>query len=48
MKGVAGDSVKMTEIYQGIIPFVMLQLIGLAIVINFPQLTLWLPELMLD
>ncbi len=48
MKGVAGDSVKMTEIYRGIIPFVILQLIGLAIVINFPQLTLWLPELMLD
>jgi len=48
MKGVSPPEVKMTEIYQGIIPFVMLQLIGLAIVIAFPQITLWLPELMLD
>jgi TRAP-type mannitol/chloroaromatic compound transport system permease large subunit len=48
MKGTAGDSVKMTDIYKGIIPFVILQLIGLAIVIEFPALTLWLPELMLD
>ena len=47
MKGVAPETVKMTEIYQGIIPFVVLQLIGLAIVLQFPQLTLWLPELML-
>ena len=48
MKGTAGDSVKMTDIYKGIIPFVILQLIGLAIVIEFPALILWLPELMLD
>ena len=48
MKGVAPQEVKMTEIYQGIIPFVILQLIGLGIVITFPQITLWLPELMLE
>ena len=48
LKGVAPQSVKMTDIYQGIIPFVILQLIGLGIVIAFPQITLWLPELMLD
>ncbi|MEZ5932349.1 MAG: TRAP transporter large permease subunit [Alphaproteobacteria bacterium] len=48
MKGTAPESVKMTEIYQGIIPFVILQLIGLAIVIAFPEVTLWLPELMLE
>ncbi len=48
LKGVAPESVKMTEIYRGIIPFVILQLIGLSIVITFPQITLWLPELMLE
>jgi TRAP-type mannitol/chloroaromatic compound transport system permease large subunit len=48
LKGVAPESVKMTEIYRGIIPFVVLQLIGLGIVIAFPQITLWLPELMLE
>ena len=48
LKGVAPESVKMTEIYRGIIPFVILQLIGLGVVIVFPQITLWLPELMLE
>jgi TRAP-type mannitol/chloroaromatic compound transport system permease large subunit len=44
MKGVAPSTVKMQEIYRGIIPFVMLQLIGLSTVLYFPQLALWLPE----
>jgi len=44
MKGVAPSTVKMQEIYRGIIPFVILQIIGLALVIEFPSLALWLPE----
>ncbi|NQW08820.1 MAG: TRAP transporter large permease subunit [Alphaproteobacteria bacterium] len=44
MKGVAPSSVKMQEIYKGIIPFVILQLIGLAVVVEWPQLALWLPD----
>jgi TRAP-type mannitol/chloroaromatic compound transport system permease large subunit len=45
MKGVAPSVVKMQEIYRGIIPFVLLQVIGIAIVVAFPQLALWLPDL---
>ena len=45
MKGVAPGSVKMQEIYRGIIPFVILQLIGLGLVLEFPELALWLPSL---
>ncbi|MEM7176451.1 MAG: TRAP transporter large permease subunit [Pseudomonadota bacterium] len=45
MKGVAPSSVKMQEIYRGIIPFVTLQVIGILIVLEFPQLALWLPSL---
>ena len=48
MKGVAPSSVKMQEIYRGIIPFVILQLIGLAIVLYWPQIALWLPNAMLE
>jgi len=48
MKGVAPKEVKMQDIYKGIIPFVMLQLIGLSLVVIFPQITLWLPNLMLQ
>jgi TRAP-type mannitol/chloroaromatic compound transport system permease large subunit len=45
MKGVAPSSVQMQEIYRGIIPFVGLQLIGILAVLLFPQLALWLPDL---
>ena len=48
MKGVAPSEVKMQEIYRGIIPFVMFQLIGLIIVLYRPQITLWLPAIMLE
>ncbi|MGI9371090.1 MAG: TRAP transporter large permease [Hyphomicrobiales bacterium] len=48
MKGVAPASVKMQEIYRGIIPFVFLQLIGLATVVYWPKITLWLPSVMLE
>lgn len=45
MKGVAPSIVKMQEIYKGIIPFVILQVIGIIVVLMFPQLALWLPEI---
>jgi tripartite ATP-independent transporter DctM subunit len=42
IKGIAPKEVKIQAIYKGIIPFVILQLIGLLAVIAFPQLALWL------
>lgn len=44
MKGVAPSSIKMQEIYKGIIPFVILQIIGMLTVLEFPELALWLPR----
>jgi len=44
LKGVAPKEVKIQQIYLGIIPFVMLQLVGLALVMLFPELALWLPR----
>ncbi|MEM9062040.1 MAG: TRAP transporter large permease subunit [Pseudomonadota bacterium] len=43
MKGVAPSSVKMQEIYRGIIPFVTLQVIGIIIVLAVPRLATQLP-----
>jgi TRAP-type mannitol/chloroaromatic compound transport system permease large subunit len=34
----------MAHIYRGIIPFVILQLLGLILTIVFPELALWLPR----
>ena len=45
MRGVAPPEVSLKDIYLGIIPFVGLQLLVLALVILFPQIALWLPEL---
>ena len=42
LKGIAPKEVKIQSIYFGIIPFVILQLIALICVINFPQLAMWL------
>ena len=43
MKGVAPASVKIQQIYKGIIPFVLLQLAGLAAIMAWPEIALWLP-----
>ena len=44
MKGTVPREVTMAHIYRGIIPFVLLQIIGLTLVMAFPQLALWLPR----
>jgi TRAP-type mannitol/chloroaromatic compound transport system permease large subunit len=36
----------MADIYRSIIPFVILQGVGLALVILFPEIALWLPQMM--
>ena len=38
LKGAAGDTIKTMQIYKGIIPFILLQLIALGLVIIFPDL----------
>ena len=47
LKGVAPPQVKTTHIYRGIIPFVVIQLIGLTLVILFPETATRLPEIIL-
>jgi tripartite ATP-independent transporter DctM subunit len=44
LRGVVPKGVKLIHIYKGVIPFIILQLIGLAIVVKWPQLVLWLPS----
>ncbi|MGB1011441.1 MAG: TRAP transporter large permease [Thiolinea sp.] len=44
IKGVAPPEITIRTIYRGIIPFVGLQLLGLALLILWPELILWIPE----
>ena len=45
LRGVAPKGVELIHIYKGVIPFIILQLIGLLIVAIWPQLVIWLPAL---
>ena len=48
LKGIAPPSISMGDIYRSVTPFVILQLLGLAIAFAFPNLILWLPRLVLS
>lgn len=47
LKGVAPPEVRIQAIYRGIIPFVLLQLVGLLLVLGFPGIAMWLPRTLL-
>jgi len=48
LKGVAPKEVTTGHIYQGILPFVLIQILMLSLLIAFPELVQWLPEMMRD
>lgn len=46
---VSGTSgVKATEVFKGILPFVIIDLVVIAFLFAFPQITLWLPSLVVN
>jgi len=45
LKAVTPPEITTGHLYRGIIPFVLFQLIGLAIIVFYPQLATWLPDL---
>ena len=45
MKGVAPKGITIKNIYRGIIPFVILQLIAVIIIFNNPKIVTWLPTI---
>ncbi|HEB94616.1 MAG TPA: TRAP transporter large permease subunit [Gammaproteobacteria bacterium] len=46
LKAAAPPEIRMQQIYRGVLPFVAIQLTALTLVVLFPQIALWLPELM--
>jgi len=46
LKGIAPPEVETMHIYRGVVPFIILQIIGIGLLVIFPQLILWLPGLM--
>jgi tripartite ATP-independent transporter DctM subunit len=47
LKGVCPPEIQTVDIYKGIIPFVIIQLIGLAIICLIPESVTWLPKVIL-
>jgi len=46
LKAAAPENLRMEQIYRGIIPFVFIQILALAVIMLFPTVALWLPEFM--
>jgi len=44
MKAMAPPEVTLGDIYRSIVPFVLVMIFGLILVLMFPQIALWLPE----
>ncbi|MEM7774093.1 MAG: TRAP transporter large permease subunit [Pseudomonadota bacterium] len=44
LRGIAPPEVRLSDMYRGIAPFLVIQFLVLAIVVAFPQTVLWLPE----
>ena len=46
LKAVAPSEVRIQDIYTGIIPFVLLQVLAIIVLVAIPELVTWLPDLM--
>ena len=44
LKGVCPPGISLMDIYKGVIPFIILQLLGLLVVAFFPEVVTWLPS----
>ena len=44
LRGVAPPEVKTSQIYRGVIPFVVIQILALLLLAIFPELVTWLPD----
>jgi TRAP-type mannitol/chloroaromatic compound transport system permease large subunit len=44
LRGVAPPQVRTRDIYLGVLPFIGMQLVGLALLYFYPQIALWLPK----
>ncbi len=44
LRGVAPQSVKTMDIYKGVMPFILIQIIAMSMIVYWPSLATWLPE----
>ena len=44
MRAMAPKEISLADIYRSIIPFVLVMILGMAIIMVFPEIALWLPQ----
>ena len=44
LRGVAPPEIRTIEIYKGVVPFIIIQILALGLLIMFPELATWLPD----
>jgi tripartite ATP-independent transporter DctM subunit len=48
LRGISPPELKLSDMYRGVVPFIALHFVCLMLIIMFPELALWLPEVMFD
>jgi tripartite ATP-independent transporter DctM subunit len=48
LKGVAPPEVTTNQIYRGIVPYILIQVIMLIMMVSFPEIVTWLPKILRD
>lgn len=48
LRGISPPELRLVDMYRGVIPFIALHFVCLALIVIFPELALWLPEIMFD
>jgi len=43
LRGVAPESIRTLDIYKGVMPFILIQIIAMGLIVIWPQLVTWLP-----
>ena len=44
LRGVAPPQITTRHMYLGVVPFILMQVLGVVLVFFFPQIALWLPK----
>ena len=47
LRGISPPEIRLSHMYAGVMPFIVPEVIALAMVMMWPDLALWLPEQML-
>ncbi len=48
LRGISPPEIKLVHMYKGVLPFILLEIVALALVMFFPAIALWLPEQVLN